>query len=107
MIRHIAMLKRKADPRKDCLRAALRDPVRGRCPGQKPASFRIRVATGRGGGVTVWMRNAAHKFKRSFQQKLSGGRFFYFFLCNPLKSPDSTKEIQGNARIFPCFYLLS
>jgi hypothetical protein len=79
MIRHIAMLKRKADPRKDCLRAALRDPVRGRCPGQKPASFRIRVATGRGGGVTVWMRNAARKFKRSFQQKLSGGRFFIFF----------------------------
>jgi hypothetical protein len=37
--------------------------------------------------------------------ELSGDQFFYFFPCNPLKSPDSTKEIQGNARIFPCFYL--
>jgi hypothetical protein len=31
--------------------------------------------------------------------------FFYFFARNPLKSPDSAKEIQRNARTFPCFYL--
>src|SRR5271167_712143 len=31
--------------------------------------------------------------------------FFYFFRRNPLKSPDSTKGIQGNPRTFPCFYL--
>jgi hypothetical protein len=27
--------------------------------------------------------------------------FFYFFRCNPLKSPDSAKGIQGNASDFP------
>ena len=42
-------------------------------PATKPAEFRVRVATGRGGGVTIWMWGVAHKFKRSFQQKLKGG----------------------------------
>ena len=32
-------------------------------------------------------------------------KFFIFFRCNPLKSPDSAKGIQGNARIFPWFSL--
>src|SRR5580700_7786085 len=31
--------------------------------------------------------------------------FVIFFRRNPLKSPDSTKGIQGNPRTFPCFYL--
>jgi hypothetical protein len=31
----------------------------------------------------------------------SGEEFFSFFRCNPLKSPDSTKGIQGNASFFP------
>jgi hypothetical protein len=31
--------------------------------------------------------------------------FFYFFSRNPLKRPDSTKEKQGNASFFACFYL--
>jgi hypothetical protein len=35
----------------------------------------------------------------------SGGEFFDFFRCNPLKSPDSTKGIQGNASFFPWFSL--
>ena len=33
------------------------------------------------------------------------GGFFYFFRCNPLKSPDSAKGIQGNASDFPWIYL--
>jgi hypothetical protein len=42
-------------------------------PATRPAEFRTKVTTGPGGGVTIWMWNAAHKFKRSFQQKLKGG----------------------------------
>jgi hypothetical protein len=30
---------------------------------------------------------------------------FIWIRCNPLKSPDSTKGIQGNASFFPWFYL--
>jgi hypothetical protein len=30
---------------------------------------------------------------------------FYFFRSNPLKSPDSTKGIQGNASFFPWIHL--
>jgi hypothetical protein len=43
----------------------------------------------------------AHNPKGEFRTR----RFFCFFFRNPLKSPDSAKGIQGNARIFPCFYL--
>jgi hypothetical protein len=32
-------------------------------------------------------------------------QFFIWIRCNPLKSPDSAKEIQGNASNFPWFYL--
>jgi hypothetical protein len=43
-------------------------------PPTKPAEFRTRVTTGKGGGVTIWMWNRAHKFKRSFQSAwISGG----------------------------------
>jgi hypothetical protein len=42
-------------------------------PATKPSEFRTRVTTGPGGGVTIWMWNTAHKFKRSFQQKLKLG----------------------------------
>jgi hypothetical protein len=42
-------------------------------PPTKPAEFRTRVTTGKGGGVTIWMWGIAHTFKRSFQQKLKGG----------------------------------
>jgi hypothetical protein len=42
-------------------------------PATKPTEFRTRVTTGPGGGVTIWLWNRAHKFKRSFQQKLKGG----------------------------------
>ena len=42
-------------------------------PATRPAEFRTRVTTGPGGGVTIWLWNRAHKFKRSFQQKLKGG----------------------------------
>jgi hypothetical protein len=42
-------------------------------PATKPTEFRTRVTTGNGGGVTIWMWGVAHKFKRSFQQKLKGG----------------------------------
>lgn len=42
-------------------------------PPTKPDEFRKSVTTGPGGGVTVWMWNVAHKFKRSFKQKIKGG----------------------------------
>jgi hypothetical protein len=42
-------------------------------PNTKPDEFKKAVAKGPGGGVTVWMWNVAHKFKRSFQQKFKGG----------------------------------
>jgi hypothetical protein len=42
-------------------------------PATKPAEFRTRVTPGKSGGVTIWMWGVAHKFKRSFQQKLKGG----------------------------------
>jgi hypothetical protein len=42
-------------------------------PATKASEFRGRVATGKGGGVTVWLWNAAHKFKRSFKQAIKGG----------------------------------
>lgn len=42
-------------------------------PTTKAAEFRTRVSMGKGGGVTVWLWGVAHKFKRSFQQKLKGG----------------------------------
>jgi hypothetical protein len=31
--------------------------------------------------------------------------FFYFFAHNPLKSPDSDEQIQGNPSFFAWFYL--
>ena len=37
----------------------------------------------------------------------SGREFFYFFRCNPLKSPNSTKGIQGNASFFLGFPWIS
>jgi hypothetical protein len=42
-------------------------------PTTKAAEFRTRVSMGKGGGVTVWLWGVAHKFKRSFQQKVKGG----------------------------------
>jgi hypothetical protein len=42
-------------------------------PPTKPAEFRTRVTTGKGGGVTIIMWGIAHKFKRSFQQKYKLG----------------------------------
>jgi hypothetical protein len=34
-----------------------------------------------------------------------GKNFFIWIRCNPLKSPESAKEIQGNASFFAWFYL--
>ena len=42
-------------------------------PPTKPKEFRVRVANGQGGGVTIIMWNSPHKFKRSFQQKFKLG----------------------------------
>jgi hypothetical protein len=39
--------------------------------------------------------------KRNRGRELEARGIFYFFAGNPLKRPDSTKGIQGNARIFP------
>ena len=35
-------------------------------PATKPEEFKLKVTTGPGGGVTVWLWNVAHKIKRSF-----------------------------------------
>jgi hypothetical protein len=45
-------------------------------------------------GQGLWRRNPV--------SELSEGKFFYFFSRNPLKSPNSAKEKQGNASIVPC-----
>ena len=37
---------------------------------------------------------------RNLEREFSRLRVFYFFCCNPLKSPDSAKEIQVNASNF-------
>lgn len=42
-------------------------------PPTKPDEFRTVVTKGPGGGVTVYMWNVYHKFKRSFQQAIRGG----------------------------------
>ncbi len=36
-------------------------------PATRPNEFRTRVTKGPGGGVTVWLWDRAHQFKRSFQ----------------------------------------
>jgi hypothetical protein len=41
-------------------------------PTTKASEFRTRISSGMG-GVTVWLWNSAHKFKRSFQEKIKGG----------------------------------
>jgi hypothetical protein len=42
-------------------------------PTTKASEYRTRVSPGMGGGVTVWLWNTAHKFKRSFKEKIKGG----------------------------------
>ena len=42
-------------------------------PTTKASEYRTRVTPGVGGGVTVFLWNRAHKFKRSFQQAIKGG----------------------------------
>jgi hypothetical protein len=38
--------------------------------------------------------------------KESAGKIFFIWIhCNPLKSPNSAKGIQGNPSLFPWFYL--
>jgi hypothetical protein len=41
----------------------------------------------------------------SARRESRGKKFFIWIRRNPLKSPDSAKEIQGNPSDFPCFYL--
>jgi hypothetical protein len=42
-----------------------------------------------------------------FGAESEGGKdFFIWIRCNPLKSPDSAKEIQRNPSFFPWFYLV-
>ena len=42
-------------------------------PTTKASEYRTRISLGMGGGITIWLWNTAHKFKRSFQQKIKGG----------------------------------
>jgi hypothetical protein len=41
----------------------------------------------------------------SMEQEPMEPSFFIWIRCNPLKSPNSAKGIQGNASFFPWFYL--
>ena len=71
----------------------------------KPAEFRTRVTTGKGGGVTIWMWGVAHKFKRSFQQKLKGGlRMRLDAARDPIRGFDgpnlARKQSRTNPRAF-------
>jgi hypothetical protein len=43
--------------------------------------------------------------RRNLEGELSARRIFLFFARNPLKSPDSAKEIKGNASLFAWFCL--
>jgi hypothetical protein len=66
--------------------------------GQNPTNLRRGIA--RGG-----MR-ALEALRNTTGQRLKmGEKFFIFFGGNPLKSPESAKGIQGNARRFPWTYL--
>ena len=64
-----------------------------------------RGATGgakRGGQLDVRLRLGAQPERRVERAP----DFFIWIRRNPLKSPNSAKGIQGNARIFPWFFLL-
>jgi hypothetical protein len=46
-------------------------------------------------------------FGQQPQTRVAGKKnFFIWIRCNPLKSPDSAKGIQGNPSLFPWFYLV-
>jgi hypothetical protein len=51
-----------------------------------------------------WNRSRAAVTQTS-KASWAGAGFFYFFARNPLKSPDSAKEIKGNASVFVWFCL--
>jgi hypothetical protein len=98
-----------------------RGPVRRRWA--KPGSFRVaRTIASRGKSADdgEWYNPTLSCANRDFMlfrmnrdrirfcPKQGGGNregknFFIWIRCNPLKSPDSTKEIQGNASLFPGF----
>jgi hypothetical protein len=62
------------------------------------------------GLATAWRCNGSSALFEPFRLQpdtrvKAGGDFFIWIRCNPLKSPDSTKGIQGNTSFFPWFYL--
>jgi hypothetical protein len=52
------------------------------------------------GPQQVLKRCVYNPFRESRREKV-----FYFFACNPLKSPDSAKEMQANPSNFAWIYL--
>jgi hypothetical protein len=62
---------------------------------------KARRAAGRKEAGKLNCTSSPHNPMREFSRSES----FYFFLSNPLKRPDSTKEKQGNASLFACFFL--
>jgi hypothetical protein len=66
--------------------------------------FADRIEPGCGAPTARRMRGGMRL--RHSAYNLNGRCDFFIFLGrNPLKSPDSAKEIQGNARNFPWIYL--
>jgi hypothetical protein len=47
---------------------------------------------------------AVRRFLQPGRVPRRGGDFFIFFRRNPLKSPDSEKQIKGNESKFPFIY---
>jgi hypothetical protein len=70
----------------------------------------VRIHRIRRGGPVGWERRVGGNRSRAAVTQTSkaswaGAGFFYFFARNPLKSPDSAKEIKGNASVFVWFCL--
>jgi hypothetical protein len=51
-------------------------------------------------------RGGSRRFAQPKTRVARGTDFFIWIRCNPLKSPDSAKGIQGNASFFAWFYLV-
>jgi hypothetical protein len=61
-----------------------------------------------GGVEAAWMAGTRPAMTAEAGQSTGiaiSAKFFIWIRCNPLKSPDSAKGIQGNASNFACFNL--
>jgi hypothetical protein len=61
---------------------------------------RRKLTVGAGLAARTDMRVFEMVLRATLDASSASGDFFIFFGCNPLKSPDSAKGIQGNASLF-------